>query len=591
MPAQFREPAPAALVLGVCGPQLWQQRRVWGAINPSGVVRPHNGTPQGVDGLQLVDARALPASGSAADRWWPSGVDAYGCLRAGELYAPFFVAWDRSRAPAAHRRQRVSSWRSFVNAESTWGACGVPPTVIVCAGGRQLEQWAGTLERGAGNGAADRPHVILGLAADLAIADAGDEIWWVPGVPRPALLIERLAWGPAPPAGLQPPSLAAIAGPLPAVSRRRAPLRTSATSTATAVARPANVRERLAALTLATDAEEKLLTEWVGQHPLLEAAQLAVLLARPVETIERRIERLVRCEVIETITRWADGDRVTPRRLALTNLGLSWLAARDGVPPRRYAEHGAVAATSGSSGTTSTRLDGLLRHFEHSVGVNRVLVRLASDARLAGHHLREWRSEAASTRRFRDGERSYWIRPDAGGVLQSAQARHEFLLEYDRGTERAANHRSKLVGYHRYFATRQFESDYDGRPVVLVVSTSDEAEHRIARAVREAEREFEARLPLLLTTEWRFARDPYNSLGLLGPLWRTSDSPELRRHWPESEEKQFLASVQSQRRRSDSVHRFSSGSNEATNPNGRYVTSSAGSATSIAVGTPWRRSG
>jgi len=478
-----------------------------------------------------------------------------------------------------------------VNAESTWGACGVPPTVIVCAGGRQLEQWAGTLERGAGNGAADRPHVILGLAADLAIADAGDEIWWVPGVPRPALLIERLAWGPAPPAGLQPPSLAAIAGPLPAVSRRRAPLRTSATSTATAVARPANVRERLAALTLATDAEEKLLTEWVGQHPLLEAAQLAVLLARPVETIERRIERLVRCEVIETITRWADGDRVTPRRLALTNLGLSWLAARDGVPPRRYAEHGAVAATSGSSGTTSTRLDGLLRHFEHSVGVNRVLVRLASDARLAGHHLREWRSEAASTRRFRDGERSYWIRPDAGGVLQSAQARHEFLLEYDRGTERAANHRSKLVGYHRYFATRQFESDYDGRPVVLVVSTSDEAEHRIARAVREAEREFEARLPLLLTTEWRFARDPYNSLGLLGPLWRTSDSPELRRHWPESEEKQFLASVQSQRRRSDSVHRFSSGSNEATNPNGRYVTSSAGSATSIAVGTPWRRSG
>ena len=494
----------------------------------------------GVGGLELVDARALPASGSAADRWWPSGVDAYGCLRAGELHAPFFVAWDRSRAPAAHRRQRVSSGHSFMNAESPWGASGVPPTVIVCAGERELEQWAGALERGTGNGAADRSHVILGLAADLATAGAGEEIWLAPGVRRPALLAERLAWGPAPPAELQPLSLAAISGPPPAVSRRRPPLRTSATSIVTTVARPANVRARLAALTLATDAEEKLLTEWVGQHPLLEATQLAVLLARPVETIERRIERLVRYEVIEVITRQAEADQLTPRRLVLTSLGLSWLAARDGVPPRRYAEHGVIAATPGSNGTTSTRLDGLLRHFEHSVGVNRVMARLASDARRAGHHLAEWRSEAASTRRFRDGERSYWIRPDAGGVLQSGKTRHQFLLEYDRGTERAADYRSKLVGYHRYYAGRQFESGYDGPPVVLVVATSDQAEHRIAGAVRDAEHEFGSRLPLLLTTEWRFDRDPSNALGLLGPIWRTSNGSEPRRLWPESDTTQSL---------------------------------------------------
>lgn len=280
----------------------------------------------------------------------------------------------------------------------------------------------------------------------------------------------------------------------------------------------------------------------MGQHPLLEAAQLAVLLARPVETIERRIERLVRYQVIEGITRRADGDQVTPGRFVLTSLGLSWLAARDGVPPRRYAEHGVVAATSGSNGTTSTRLDGLLRHFEHSVGVNRVLVRLASDARRAGHVLAEWRSESASTRRFRDGERSYWIRPDAGGVLQFAQARHEFLLEYDRGTERAANHRSKLVGYHRYFAARQFETDYDGCPVMLVVATSDQAEDRLARAVREAEREFGACLPLLLTTEWRFGNDPSNALGLFGPIWRTSDIPGPRRPWPQRDDTRLLSS-------------------------------------------------
>ena len=218
----------------------------------------------------------------------------------------------------------------------------------------------------------------------------------------------------------------------------------------------------------------------------------------------------------------------------LTDLGLRWLAACDGVAPRRYAEHGVIAATAASNGTTSTRLDGLLGHFEHSVGVNRVLARFASDARRAGHHLAEWRSEAESTRRFGDGDRSYWIRPDAGGSLLSRGTRREFLFEYDRGTERAAEYRSKLIGYLHYFGNRQFEQDGDERPTVLVVTVSDQAELRIADAVGDAQREFGSRLPLLLTTEWRFSRDPSNALGLLGPVWRTSDSSQPRRSWPES---------------------------------------------------------
>jgi protein involved in plasmid replication-relaxation len=377
-----------------------------------------------------------------------------------------------------------------MNGQSARGASGAPPTVIVCAGQRALAQgwkrWNGVpaialLRLRISSSDWRRISQTLALAAR-----AGG---------RPARLVERLGCGPAPPAELQPFSLDTIAEPLPVVARDRPPLRQWATSAATSLACRANARERLAALTLTTDADEKLLTNWVGQHPLLEAVLLAVLLARPVETIERRLDRLVHSGMSEVITRPTEGDDSAPKRFVLTNFGLRWLAARDGVPPRRYAEHGVIAATSGSNGTTNTRLDGLLGHFEHSVGVNRVLARFASNVRRAGHHLAEWRSDAEPTRRFRDGDCSYWIRPHPGGSLLNRGTRHEFLLEYNRGTERAADYRSKLIGYLHYFGSREFEQDGDERPTVLVVTVSDQAELRIADAVGDAQREIGPRLP------------------------------------------------------------------------------------------------
>ena len=95
----------------------------------------------------------------------------------------------------------------------------------------------------------------------------------------------------------------------------------------------------------------------------------------------------------------------------------------------------------------------VVRHREHTLGVNRFAARLALDARAAGWRLAEWRNEAESTHRFvaEDG-RIAWIRPDASGVLARGGDARPFLLEYDRGTLDSGDYRAKFEGYRGYAA-------------------------------------------------------------------------------------------------------------------------------------------
>jgi len=499
----------------------------------------------GVDAaIELADARALPSGPRSHDCWWPQAVDAYGCLRAGRLHAPFFVAWDRPGAPAAHRRTRIGAWWQFARSTSVWSSGGSPPVVVVCAGERERDEWASEIERRVERDGRPPLGMVLGTVEGVVTAGAGAEIWRPIGTSRAAMLVERLEWGAEPSLDLVLPSPAGIAPRLGSVERSQLRLRDLAGRNADALAHARNERERLAAFTLATDADEKLLVEWIGRHPLLEPAELATLLNQRIEPTQRRIERLVRCGVAQVLDRRAGSDKSSRQRLVLTDFGLHWLAGRDVVPPGRYAKYGIVAASDDAGERAGTRLDGFIRHFDHSVGLNRVFARLAEDARQVGHQLTEWRNEAESTRRFRDDDRSYWIRPDGGGSLWSGEARHDFFVEYDRGTIDAAAYRSKLVGYHRYFATCQFETDFADPPTVLVVAADDRAEARAARAVRTAEREFGSRLPLLMTGEWRYERDDRNGAGLFGRIWWTSDSPKLRRLWPQSDDTQLLSLAQ-----------------------------------------------
>src|SRR4030095_14888430 len=97
----------------------------------------------------------------------------------------------------------------------------------------------------------------------------------------------------------------------------------------------------------------------------------------------------------------------------------------------------------------------------------------------------------------------------------------------------ARDYGEKWAAYYDYRDSRAFEHDYDGFPTILVVTTSNAVEERIARTVRAVSVGRSPTLPIRLTSEWRITRDSSNPLGLLGPIWRDpSDSVCDRRTWP-----------------------------------------------------------
>jgi hypothetical protein len=160
-----------------------------------------------------------------------------------------------------------------------------------------------------------------------------------------------------------------------------------------------------------------------------------------------------------------------------------------------------------------------------------VFVELAETARAlaaAGEDagLEEWRGPAACAR----GP----VRPDGYAILRLRGRRFGFFLEYDRGTERPAQHLAKLDAYNAYRDTGRYARDYDGFPAILVVARDTDAEQRIAAVAAASAVGRSAPLPLLLTCEWRYRGDGLRAAhpeGLLGPVWRAPESPH-RRRWP-----------------------------------------------------------
>jgi len=105
-----------------------------------------------------------------------------------------------------------------------------------------------------------------------------------------------------------------------------------------------------------------------------------------------------------------------------------------------------------------------------------------------------------------------------------------FFLEYDRGTMNRRDYFRKFAAYYDYAITRRFEWDYHGYPTILVVTSSNTAEERIASVVRHMANGRNLDLPLLLTTRWRVDH-PSNRLGFLGPIWRAPDATRSDDIW------------------------------------------------------------
>lgn len=475
--------------------------------------------------IETEDLCAVPAL-RPWDAWWPSGIQANGCLTRPGTFAPFFVLVDRAGVPAEHRRALVAGWYAFRDSSQAWGRDDIPPILVICAQPEQEQEWARAVLASADRRRVAPLCVLLTHRSSGFSDDPLGRVWRTPDRLGRAALKERLIWrraDSAHPAFIRPVGLPDL---LEADDQVRRSLQQWARSLGNDDRRETSGRttEQLAALSLSVNNEQKRLIECIGRLPLLAKAELAVVLALPVILAGRLIEQCLRQGLIAVAT----APVATSPRYHLTETGLRLLAARDGVPWRRYARDAhLVAALPEEYGG---RLQTLSRQFEHTTGANGFLVNCLTRRSVGGPRLVSWRSVFDAAIRFDSAGLQRWLRPDGAGDVEQEGAVHSFFLEWDRDTEKRSKLREKLDSYAAYYRAQGLRRD--SAPVLLFVTTTTaRREDVIWDAVAAISHHSDVLPGLVLTSlsslvEWQ---------GPFGTIWRSSGSRE-RRQWPRAAE-------------------------------------------------------
>ncbi len=428
----------------------------------------------GVHGLELPAAAILAASdgeGNCADS------------RSRLLLLP-----DLGWSPVAHHRRTV---RHLVALRSAWD--DVFPTLVVAT------------TEAPGRAAAWREVIARVATQEGESPLAAQVVTWVDVRER---RLRLHSYGGS--------DLAPSADRVPAPTRRGQVALTRAIS-----ARPVPVR---AAAGLTFDRHAVL--QLVGRHPFLPREHVAAVLGVRVRDARARLERLVAAGLVRWVGAAAD-DEPLPLGLAreelaalelceLTRTGLRLLAALLGLPLAR-AERLQGLAGGGPERPTHTRRP-LARALAHTLGADAVFVALHVASRGGrGDGLVRWDNAAASAR----GR----CRPDGYGVYRLGGRDVGFFLEYDRGTEKAAQYAGKWAAYYAYRDSGRAAQDYAAFPTILVVTAG--SEEPVLRSARAAAVGRAAALRILTTTTGWVAAHPQ---GMLGPIWRTPDSAD-RHFW------------------------------------------------------------
>ncbi len=320
---------------------------------------------------------------------------------------------------------------------------------------------------------------------------------------------------PAPPSPWRPPAplapLPRLVGP-PLDAARDVPLRLS----------PGRVPRLadLGAAALALAPADWRVLDLLGCHPFLSPDDLAVLLDWGRAWARHRRNALVARGLVRRVGVGEIGAalaRDDPSEL--TAAGLALLAARQGLPLAR-----AVALNGLAGGGPVCPIGArsrLLQHPAHTRGADAFFVGLRRAARaLDGDgDLVAWQPAAAC----KHGR----ARPDGYGCYRADGRSWPFFLEYDRATMGRAAHARKFAAYARDHEQGRFARAYGRCPAILIVTTSEAAEARIAPALGALEAGWAAPPDALLTTEALIAGD---ERGALGPIWRTAASA-TRGYW------------------------------------------------------------
>ena len=208
-----------------------------------------------------------------------------------------------------------------------------------------------------------------------------------------------------------------------------------------------------------------------------------------------------------------------PRRLALADRGLAFLARRDrtsvGTARRRWSvaplDPQSPLAWRNVSGSRSRQL---LRNAEHTASVHRFMAALAGQARAQGLEVVQLDPPRRASRFFRHDGRLHSVRPDAFGVLRRGHHAFPFFLEWERRAVRPVTMAARLAPYVRYYSSSRPLDDHGVIPAVLVVFDDElAATHFLRVAGQEMER---AGVEVPLRVSHRAALE---RLGPLGRAW------------------------------------------------------------------------
>lgn len=467
------------------------------------------------EGLGNMSARAFPLT-RHQDSMWPAEVHAGLSLEQLEdswSPADLYLAVARAGLPRTHVRAVVAGWYNHRQPEA------VPrrpvPTLLICPDEATEVAWIDAVRDAAERRGLRTLPVFAVQAASLSPTAWIDAICKHAATGNPVRLIEHLM--PALPSRECVPPTSGRVHPRPAVDpgpRLQAWAKDVGANDGPASRARGRVAQ-IAALRLSITAEQLRLLLAVGRYPLLTEVEIALVLGLQPHFTRRNLSRCLTQGLVEAIV-GPSRPAAAGVRYVLTELGLRLLAARQRVPFRRFAEDGTFVAL-GENGR-DTRLQTLLRQFEHTIGANSFFVRCLTARTDEDPRLVAWQSSFEATLEFDDGGGRRRIRPDGGGQLRAGDSTCHFVLEWDRGTERIAALLAKLDRYAAFYRSQLREAGEPSRLLVVCPTPHREALFwNAAKAVFTSE---SSRRHLFTTPAPLFERR-----GPFADIWRWSGSP------------------------------------------------------------------
>ena len=244
-------------------------------------------------------------------------------------------------------------------------------------------------------------------------------------------------------------------------------------------------------------------------HPLLSTDELAALLSVQVASVRSTLSALQQPGCITPVAT-TDG-----QRWHLCERGFRLVAAANRVPLHAIAIiPDSVPATEAAQTIVQPSVPWLLRHIQHTAGVNGFFARLAQVAsQQPGHALCWWETGSQCERRYRVNEQWHNLRPDALADYRVGQRHLRFWLEWDRGTMNGRDLTIKFTAYAHYLASREWTREHTSVPLLLCVAPDIAQEQRITRVAQTTR----TTIPglVLMTTTVKLLTE----YGPLGAIW------------------------------------------------------------------------